>query len=280
MTGSMAAFTFNDTFFKLLAADLPFFQALFLRSAVVTAFMLALVRAQGALWVRAGRRDWGLIALRSLTEAAAAYFFLTALVHLPIANVTAILQALPLTVTLGAALVFGEPVGWRRFLAIGIGLVGVLLIVRPGGEGFNLYAIYAVLAVVCVTVRDLAARRISVAVPSSFVALIAILAILAFASVGAASTEWAPFRSMHGLYLLGCSLFILVAYLFSVMAMRVGEIGFVSPFRYTGLLVALVVGLVVFDEWPDALTLLGSAIVVATGLFMLWRERHPGVQTY
>lgn len=272
MTGSMAAFTFNDTFFKLLATDLPFFQALFLRSALVTLLMLVLVRVQGALWVRAGRRDWGLIVLRSLTEAAAAYFFLTALVHLPIANVTAILQALPLTVTLAAALVLREPVGWRRFLAIGVGLIGVLLIVRPGGEGFNLYAIYAVLAVVCVTVRDLAARQISVAVPSSFVALIAILAILAFSIIGAVATPWVPVTGVHVVYVVGCSGFILVAYLTSVMAMRVGEIGFVSPFRYTSLLVALVIGLLVFREWPDALTLLGAAIVVATGVFTLWRE--------
>lgn len=273
MTASMTAFTFNDMFFKLLNEDLPFFQVLFLRSMAVTVLMLALARMQGALWVRADRRDWGLIALRSAAELAAAYFFLTALVHLPIANVTAILQALPLTVTLGAALFLGEPVGWRRFAAIGIGLVGVMLIVRPGGADFNLYAIYAVLAVVCVTVRDLAARQISVAVPSLFVALVAVAVILVFSAIGAASTDWGAMTPRHGGYLLGASLFVLAAYLFSVMAMRVGEVGFVSQFRYTSLLVALVLGLIVFREWPDTITLIGAGIVVATGLFMLWRER-------
>ena len=274
MTASMAAFTFNDMFFKLLNEDLPFFQVLFLRSLAVTVLMIGLARMKGALWIRAGRKDWGLVLLRSLAEVGAAYFFLTALVHLPIANVTAILQALPLTVTLGAALFLGEPVGWKRFAAIGIGLVGVMLIVRPGGEGFDLYAIYAVLAVVCVTVRDLAARQIAVYVPSIFVALVAIVAILLFAAVGAVNIEWKPMHLGHGAYLAGCSVFILGAYLFSVMAMRVGEIGFVSPFRYTSLLVALLVGLVVFREWPDALTLLGAGIVVATGVFTLWRERQ------
>lgn len=274
MTASMAAFTLNDTFFKLLNEGLPFFQALFLRSILVTVLMLGLARMQKAHWVKADRRDWGLILLRSAAELGAAYFFLTALVHLPIANVTAILQALPLTVTLGAALFLGEPVGWRRFLAIGIGLIGVLLIVRPGGADFNLYAIYAVFAVICVTIRDLAARQISVAVPSMFVALVAVIAILVFSALGAAVIEWAPVQQSHGFYLVGCSLFILVAYLTSVMAMRVGEVGFVSQFRYTSLLVALVLGLLVFGEWPDGLTLFGAGIVVATGLFMLWRERR------
>lgn len=273
MTASMAAFTFNDMFFKLLNDNLPFFQVLFLRSLVATILLAGLIRYRGAWVTGFSGHDWRLILLRTAAEVAAAYFFLTALVHLPIANVTAILQALPLTVTLAAAMFLGEPVGWRRLAAILIGLVGVLLIVRPGGADFNIYAVYSVLAVLCVTIRDLAVRRMSVSVPSMMVALVSSIGVLVFGAVGALFTDWQPLNVREYAMLVGASVFILGAYLFSVMAMRVGDIGFVSPFRYSSLLVALILGLVVFREWPDSLTLLGAAIVVATGLFTLWRER-------
>ena len=274
MTGSMAAFTVNDAFFKLLGDHLPFFQVLFLRSVGVTLLLAALAWWQAAIWPPVKRPDGWLILLRTAAEVAAAYFFLTALVHMPIANVTAIIQALPLTITLGAALVLREPVGWRRLLAISVGLVGVVLIVRPGGEGFTVYSVYAVLAVVCVTVRDLAARRLSAEVPSISVALIAGLGVLAFSTVGAVATDWQGMRPMDLAWLAGSTVFILGGYLFSVMAMRVGEVGFVAQFRYSSLLVALILGLFVFGHWPDGVTLIGAAIVVATGLFTLWRERQ------
>lgn len=276
MTGSMTAFTVNDAFMKLLGDHLPFFQLLFLRSLAVAAILAVWAGLSGAARLPQGR-DLRLVLIRSIAEVGAAYFFVTALFNMPIANVTAIIQALPLTVTLGAALFFGEPVGWRRFLAIGIGLVGVMLIVRPGGEGFTLYSIYALAAVVCVTVRDLAARRLSGEVPSLTVALAAVLGVLAFSGVGAAATDWMPMSARDGALLAGAVIAILGGYVFSVTAMRVGEIGVVAPFRYTSLLAALLLGFAVFGHWPDAVTLAGAGIVVGTGLFTLWRERQrPG----
>ncbi|WP_428674650.1 DMT family transporter [Roseibium sp.] len=273
MAASMTAFTINDMFVKLLGDHLPFFQFLLLRSIGASALLFLLARRAGAVrWPEKPKDRW-LIALRSLAEMAAAYFFLTALIHMPIANVTAILQALPLTVALGASLFLGEAVGWRRFLAIGLGFIGVFLIVRPGPGGFPLYALYALLAVAAVTVRDLAARRLSPQVPSLTVALAAASTILVFSAIGAISSEWEPLRPTDWLWLSGSVLSILGGYLFSVSAMRVGEIGFVAQFRYSSLLVALLIGLLVFGEWPDTVTLAGAAIVVATGLFTIWRER-------
>lgn len=272
MTASMTAFTLNDTFIKLLGDHLPFFQFLLLRSIGAAFFMVLLSRRLGNFRWPAKSGDRWLIATRSVAEVAAAYLFLTALIHMPIANVTAILQALPLTVALGAALFLRENVGWRRFVAIGIGFLGVFLIVRPGPDGFSIYAIYGLLAVIAVTIRDLAARRISSDVPSVTIALAAVFCILAFSAVGAIGTEWMPMRPVDWLWLAGSVFTIIGGYLCSVTAMRSGEIGFVAPFRYAGLLVALIVGFLVFDEWPDALTLLGAAIVVATGIFTLWRE--------
>lgn len=274
MTASMTAFTVNDTFVKLLGDHLPFFQFLLLRSLGAAGFLLFLAWRSGALLLPKRGNDRWLIIVRSLAEVVAAYFFLTALIHMPIANVTAILQALPLTVALGAALVLKEPVGWRRFTAIGIGFIGVYLIVRPGAEGFSVYAVYALLAVVAVTVRDLTARRLSHEVRSLTVALCAVMSVLTFAAVGAAfGPAWEPVSGRDWIWLGGSVLTIIGGYLFSVSAMRIGEIGFVAPFRYSSLLVALVLGLLVFGDWPDHITLVGAAIVVATGLFTLWRER-------
>ncbi len=279
MTGSMTAFTVNDIFMKVLSEGFPFFQLLLLRSVLTVSFIALLAWQAGALKTQVSRDDMRLMLIRTIAEIGAAYFFLNALFNMPIANVTAIIQALPLTVTLGAAVVLKEPVGWRRFAAIGIGFLGVMLIVRPGGEGFSQYSVFALLAVLCVTIRDLAARRLSSGVPSLFVALTAAVGVTIFSSVGAIFVDWQPMNGLD-LALLGCAaLAIIGGYLFSVMAMRVGEIGFVAPFRYSSLLSALLLGFFVFGEWPDGWTQIGAIVVVATGLFTLWRERHQAVKS-
>ena len=127
MMASMAAFTINDTFVKLLGATLPLGQILFLRGAVTSVILIVLCWQLQALRPRLQGRDWGIIAIRTLAEVGAAYFFLTALIHMPLANVTAILQLLPLTVTLAGGLFLGEQFGWRRLVAILVGFVGMLI---------------------------------------------------------------------------------------------------------------------------------------------------------
>lgn len=273
MSASMAAFTINDTCLKVLGETLPLFQFLVLRSLGVTILLVGVVLAVGAWRQPVSRRDWTLIAIRTVAEVAAAWTFITALIHMPIANLSAILQALPLTVTLAAALFLGEPVGWKRFAAIAIGFAGVYLIVRPGGDGFTEWSVLGLASVVFVTVRDLAARRLSPDVPSLLVAFSTAAGVLVFSGVGALFTDWQPMVTADWGLLTGAVLFVMVGYLASVSAMRVGEIGFVAPFRYASLIVALILGFLVFGDWPDAMTLVGASIVVATGLFTLWRER-------
>lgn len=273
MTAGMAAFTVNDTFMKTLSNDLPLFQAIFLRGVATTLFLVVLARAMGALKLNLTRRDWAIVTLRSLSEVGAAVFFITALFNMPLANVTAILQSLPLTITLAGLLIFREPVGWRRMTAILVGLVGVLLIVRPGAEGFTIYSLYALAAVACVTVRDLATRRLSADVPSLTVALMASVAVTVFAAAGAVAGPWVPVSGMAAAQLGGATVFVILGYVCSVLVMRSGDIGFIAPFRYTSLLFALILGLAVFGHWPAPLTLLGAAIVAATGIFTLYRER-------
>ncbi len=274
MMGSMAGFTFNDTLVKTVGGAMPLSQILTLRGIVTSVLIYALARKLGALHWHLPRRDWGLIAARCGTEVAATYLFLTALMVTPIANLTAILQALPLTITLGAAVFFGEPVGWRRMSAILVGFCGILLIVRPDVDGFGEGTHYALGAVVAITGRDLLTRRMSPEVPSLVVTLLASLSVLVFAVLMSTQVTWQPVSVTSLAALVGAALFIFVGYLCSVMTMRVGDVAFISPFRYTGLLWALLLGWAVFSDWPDVLTLLGAVIVVATGLFTLYRERQ------
>ena len=276
MMASMAAFTLNDTMMKMLAGEIPLFQLLFLRGLITSILVGIVAWKMNALSLKLPTRDLKFIGLRTVAEIGAAYFFLTALFNMPLANVTAILQALPLTITLTAALVFKEKIGWRRLSAILIGFVGVILIVRPGADGFNIYSLYGLAAVAFVTLRDLTTRKLSKETPSMFVTLVTSIAIMVVFGLASLGRDWVPMDMRAGALTLGASLMIIGGYLFSVMVMRVGEISFVAPFRYTGLIWALVLGWLAFDEWPDLVTLTGAAIVVGSGMFMLYREAQLG----
>ena len=273
MAGSMACFTINDAFLKTLSEAMPLFQVLLLRGAVTSAFMIWLAVWMGLHRVQVSPRDWVRIGVRTVAEAGAAWFFITALFHVDFANVAAIMQSLPLTITLAGALFLGDKVGWRRWAAILVGFAGVMLIIKPGGEGFTIFSVYVLASVACVTLRDLMARQVSTQVPSLLIAVVAAVGVTLFAGVGSLFVEWKPLTTGAGLSVLGSALFVIGGYILSVQSMRNGEISFVAPFRYTSLLVALVIGAVVFGTFPDVWTLVGAAVVVATGLFTLYRER-------
>ena len=274
MMGSMAAFTINDTFIKLTDGAMPLWQLLFLRGMLTTCLIAGLGLWLKSLSLRISGRDWVFIGARSVAEIGAAYFFLTALLKLPLANVTAILQMLPLTVSLCAALFLGETLGWRRMAAILVGFVGMLLIVRPGTEGFNATSIYAVIAVGFVTLRDMVTRKMSAEVSSMTITLLGSVTVTVFAGIASIPQGWVEVTPRLATLICCAAVTIIAAYFFSVQAMRQGEIAFIAPFRYTSLVWALVLGWFVFADWPDTLTLLGGAIIVATGIFTLWREQR------
>jgi S-adenosylmethionine uptake transporter len=274
MMASMAGFVLNDTLMKSLAGEVPLFQAIFVRGVAATLLLAGLAWAQRALTYRVAGRDRVRLGFRLIAEVGATTCFLNALFHMPIANATAILLVMPLAVTLAGAIFLREAVGWRRYTAILVGFAGVLAIVRPGGDGFNAYALSALAAVGFLVVRDLVTRRFAQGVPSVFVALATAIAITALgAVVSLVFVDWAPLDARTVVVLGGAAAFLVVGYLFGVMTMRVGEIGFVSPFRYTVLIWALLLGAVVFGEIPDATTLAGAGLVVATGLYTFHRER-------
>lgn len=274
MMCSMAAFTLNDACMKAVGQTMPFFQAVFLRGVATTLLLVLTARIMGNVRFDLSPRDRRLVLVRTIAEIGAAYFFINALFHMPIANATAIIQTIPLAVTLAGALFFKEPLGWRRLTAILVGFAGVLLIVRPGTEGFTIYSVYALVSVLCVTVRDLATRRLSRDVPSLTVAISAAGGVALFGAAGVPGSEWVPVTFELAALLAGASVFVIGGYLFSIMVMRVGDLSLVAPFRYTSLIWALLLGLVFFGDWPSGLTLIGASIVAATGIYTLLRERR------
>ncbi len=273
MNIAMAAFTLNDTGMKAVTQTLPLFEAITLRGVSTSILLFILGLATGGLRFRLQRRDTGLLAIRTLAEIAATVAFLGALVHMPLANLSAVMQFTPLAVTLAAAVVFRERIGWRRLSAIGIGFLGVLLIIRPGAKGFDVWALVGVASVLCVVVRDLSTRKFGLGVPTATVALAAALGVTILGLSGVAIEGWQEPDLRDLLTVFGSSVALVAGYLSGVQAMRVGDIGFIAPFRYTSLLWAIALGWLVFGTLPDLLTVAGATVVIATGLFTLLRER-------
>lgn len=274
MIAGMAAYTLSDAAMKILGEELPLFQTLVWRGIGVSLVLFLLAWRAGVLGKSMTPSDRKLLILRTLADTVTTWFFLNALYQIPIANLTAIVQSLPLTVTLAAAIFLGEPLGWRRLVAIGVGFVGVLMIVRPGTDGFSIYALYGLVAVGLITLRDLVTRKMSRDVPSLTVSLWNALAVTLFGVLGSTTETWVMPSANAWPLLVGAASVIVGGYLLTVMAVRTGELGFVTPFRYMGLVWALIVGLAVFGEWPDLWTQLGAALIVATGLFTFFRERQ------
>ncbi|QFU07628.1 EamA-like transporter family protein [Rhodobacteraceae bacterium THAF1] len=266
-------FTVGDTIVKAAAEDLPVFQFIALRGLVATPILIALAWRSGARIADVSGRDRRLIVLRSVAEVGAMLCFFIALVRMPIANVTAILQAIPLTLTLAGALILKEPVGWRRMGAIVLGFVGVLLIVRPGAADFDPNAGFALLSVLFVTIRDLTVRRITRSVPAFLVAAAMSGIVTVGAGIASLFTPWQSVGAGQSFAVTAAAIAIVGGYLFLVYAMRWGALAVVTPFRYTALIWALIAGWLVFGDWPAWPTWIGAGLIVATGLFTFWRER-------
>jgi drug/metabolite transporter (DMT)-like permease len=273
MTGGMAGFAIEDTFIKLMAAHLPTGQIL-----LGLGLMGALVF--GSIAARRGMRVWSRELLhpavlgRNLSEMLGTFGFILAIALSPLTTATAIFQATPLAVTMGAALFLGEKVGWRRWTAIGVGFLGVMIVVRPGSEAFVPASLLAVLAVVGLGARDLFTRRIPKTIDSMLLvawgfSVVGLLGLGLLLVTGGAVLPTGP----EGLYFIGAFVAGAVGYWMLTEAMRAGEISVITPFRYSRLLFALGFGIMVFGERPDLWTLLGAALIVGSGLYSLLRER-------
>lgn len=272
---SMAAFTMEDMFIKQLSGEIPVGQILVLlglgSGAVFAA--VALYRGDNIFAPAAWR---GVVILRTIAEGLAAMAFSTALSLVDISTVAAVFQSLPLVITMGAALFLGEQVGWRRWSAIAVGFVGVLMIVRPGFEGFDPSVFLVLFAVLMVAARDLLTRLVASTVSSAVVSFQAFASMVVAGGVLLALTgaEATAVDRAQSLMLLGGILFGVVGYYAIVLATRIGDASAITPFRYTRLLFSILVGMLVFGERPDGVTLGGAALIIASGLYTFAREHR------
>lgn len=272
MSLAMASFACGDTLMKLASTSLPTSQLLFLRGIVVFAISLGIASYTGAL--RELRHAFErAMAGRVVGDISSGWLFQSALARLPYADLTAIGQLSPMMMTAASAVFLGERVGWRRWTATVVGLIGVLIIVRPGGSTFSWWALVGIGSVLCTTLRDLSTRRIKRRITASLIMTVSAGAVTLAALAVAPFSNWEWPSQALMLKMCGAAVFSLLGQLGVIIAMRTGEVSAVVPFRYTIILFSIVSSVLVFGHFPDALTLLGISIVVGAGLYTFYREQ-------
>lgn len=274
MVMAMIGFTMSDSLIKATSQDLPVGQILILLGIFGGVVFAAITRARGH---RVFARDFfqSAVLLRNISEIFGTICYVTALSLIDLSTASAILQATPLAVTLGAVLLLGEKVQWRRWSAIIIGFMGVLIIIRPTGDSFELASIWAVAGLVGLAMRDLATRMIPKSVPTERISTYGMIMLLpaGFMLLGFGAPVQ-PMSLFNWGQIVALVVVAVLGYWAVTAAMRIGDVSVVAPFRYLRILFALIAGALVFGERPDAWTLIGVAITIAAGLYAFLREQR------
>ena len=275
MLGSMAAFAMEDVFLKRAATALHPGQVMAMVGLAGARCFWAVARAKRQP-ILSRRALGGAALIRSLSEAGASMLYITALTLIPLSVNAALLQASPLVVTMGAALFLREPVGWRRWSAILTGFIGVLIILRPGTDGFEAAGLLTVACVLILAARDLSTRMMPADIGTfqlttwAYLALVPSgIALMAVAQAPPTQIDPAQWGDLVGALLTG-----LVGYWAVTAAMRLGDVSFVAPFRYARLVFAALLAAVFFGERPDIWMLLGATLIIGSGLYTFARERR------
>lgn len=273
MVGAMGCFVTNDALVKFASQSMPSAQLIFIRGFMSVLLVLAVAHALGATTrLREATRGW--VAGRALVDAIATMLYLGSLFHLPIGNATAINLAAPLFMTMFAAFFLAERVRGARWLAVGFGFLGVLLVIQPRAEGFNAWALVCLLGTLFHAARDLMTRRIHAGIPSILITLATAVAVTVVSGLSSLFQGWQPFGLFEFGLLALASVFLTGGYHLIVTSMRHGEMTLVAPFRYSGLLFALVLGYAVWGEVPNTLAWCGIALLIASGLYVLVSEKR------
>ena len=274
MMMSMACFAVEDTFIKLLSARLPATQILFsigFAGALITLVLAIVLNVNLADKILLNKH----VISRTIADLFGALSFTSAMVLIPMSLLASILQATPLFVTLGAAILLGEKVGWRRWSAIFIGFLGVIIILQPGYGSFQLASLLGLAAVLCLALRDLVTRDMATEIPTLTVTFYACLA------MGSAGFIAYPFfgapimPTKYEAIILICAAFIgLTGYFLLVLATRKGDVSVIAPFRYSRLLFSLGLASLILGEELTLPILLGGLLVVSSGIYTFGRERR------
>ncbi|MER8804258.1 DMT family transporter [Mesorhizobium sp. M0998] len=266
MVVSTGSYIVNDTMMKLATAGLPPYEVLFLRGAAATLWGIPLLFMLGygkqiPLILDAK------VLRRNLLELGAILCYVVALANMQIADSTALGQITPLLMLVGSSMLFGERIGGVRLALIGLGFVGAVMVAQPTMQGISVYALLALGNAALSAARDLAGRKVAADVPGMIVAISAVIVVLAGAGVAhLVSEQWVVPEIRHLLLMGGAGLFLIFGHFFIFMAYRVGPTSVVAPFYYCFTVWAVISGLVVFRQLPNALAVCGILLVVASGL--------------
>lgn len=272
MIAALVFFNFGDAIMKLVAATVPTGEAVFLRC--FSAVILLAIAATFTGAIRTLHRAYvPLMAWRSAGDVGSAIAFQAALARMPFADITGILQLTPMSLTAASALFLGAPVGWRRWSAVAAGLVGALLVIKPASSAFNPWALVAVLSVASATLRDLATRQMDRAISPFVILMLSQAAVAGVALGGLVFETWVPLTPLLIAQIAAAATFTMLGHLLVIHSLRIGEIAAVAPFRYSGIVFAIIIGFVLWGELPDVLSIAGIAILIAAGLYTFHRER-------
>lgn len=267
------AFVLHDAMAKLLSEELPSSEIILVRGLIGTLMMIAGVYALGATRPLSVLLQ-PMMMVRLLGTGGATIFIILALRYLPLPTTTTVLQATPLLVTAGAAVLYGDVVGWRRWAAVCTGFLGVVLIVKPGGGGLGDAGYLILFALACTTIRDLSTRGLAKDIPSVFVAAASsVVSTLSGFIILPFDSAWVMPSTFAWTLMFVSAAFIFVANTMMTVALRTGEIAVVAPFRYVPVPVALMLGFWLWGDVPDTVAWLGIALVLGAGLYTLHRER-------
>jgi drug/metabolite transporter (DMT)-like permease len=273
MSASVLVFIINDALMKLVAETVPAVQAIGVRGAFATVWCGLALLATGT-WRRLGAVRHPRVLLRGVLESGSAFIFLIALFHIPFGIATAVGLSSPLMITVLAVLILSEDVRWRRWSAVAVGFVGVLMVIQPHPDDLNVWTWVALAGTFCGALRDVLSRDFPRGLPTLVVSF-ATAVIVTLVGFGSILVEgWQPISPQALGYIVAASLLLAVGYQLVVLALRSGgELSVIGTFRYSSILWALAIGYVVWGEVPNALALTGIAVIVASGVYILHRER-------
>ena len=268
-------FTTNDSIVKLVAQNAPLGEVLFVRGIMATLLVGSILIGLGHL------RTLPLIIkplvlVRSGLEALATVLFTTAVLHMPLAALSTVTSVSPLIITALAVLIFGEVVGWRRWTAIGIGMLGTLFLVKPTPSSFDVWALLGLLCALCSATRDLLTRRLDPRIPTIAVSLMAAIAVMIAGALLGLGESWRPMQASEIGLLAVAAIFLAAGNFLSVLAFRGVDVSVIAPFRYSHLVWAGLAGFLVFGEIPDAGSVAGAALIVGSGIYAFHREAVRG----
>jgi len=272
MVAATALFTCGDAAMKLVSANLPTGETICVRGFSSLAIVTVAAFWTGAIYRLKDALVRGM-GWRSMGDVGSAVFFQAALARMPFADLMGILQITPLSLTAASALFLGERVGWRRWTAVAVGCAGAVLVIKPGSSAFNAWALLGLLSVLSGTLRDVATRRLDVALSPLLIMALSQLAVASAGLSGWAFESWQTPTSSELFALVFASVFSLTGHLCVISSLRSGEVAAVAPFRYAGIVWAIMIGDAIWQQLPDGLSLAGILILVSAGLYTFYREQ-------